>query len=66
MIYFNQIVKFLSPVHRVPAKILVVEGWLSHIILNQAVIEFECGKYNLVELIGIPFSGAEKDKFRIV
>ncbi|MEO6002474.1 MAG: ElyC/SanA/YdcF family protein [Opitutus sp.] len=43
---------FLSVTHRVPADILVVEGWISNEGINASALEFQTGGYRFVVATG--------------
>jgi hypothetical protein len=42
---------FLAPTQRVPARLLVIEGWSAPITMKQAAAEFQAGGYEQVVLI---------------
>ncbi len=47
---------FLSPTRPVHADILVVEGWLPDVALEQAALEFHRGAYHTMLVTGFPFA----------
>jgi hypothetical protein len=49
---------FLAVTHRVPAKILVVEGWTHYFGVDAAVNEFKTGHYERILTTGGPEEGA--------
>ena len=48
---------FLAPTERVPASVLVVEGWVHQYAINAAVAEFRAGGYQRVFTTGGPIKG---------
>lgn len=50
-----EIQPFLAITHRVPARYLVVEGWLPEYALQAAIQEFRSGRYEQVFTTGGPF-----------
>jgi hypothetical protein len=48
---------FLAVTHRVPARILVVEGWVDQFGITGAVVEFKRGHYTMVCTTGGPLEG---------
>lgn len=52
-----EIQPFLVVTHRVPTKVLVVEGWIHDYGLNAAVKEFETGRYSQIYTTGGPVEG---------
>lgn len=53
-----QIHPFLAVTHRVPAKVLVVEGWIHPFAMDAAVKEFKTGHYDRVFVTGGPAEGS--------
>lgn len=53
-IVFTKIHPFLAITDRVPAEILVVEGWLPDYALAQAKLEFDRGRYKKIYVTGGP------------
>lgn len=49
---------FLTVTHRVPAKVLVVEGWIHDYGVEAAVQEFKAGNYERILTTGGPVEGA--------
>jgi len=49
--------KFLAVTHRVPAKVLVVEGWVHFYGVDAAVNEFKSGHYERILTTGGPVEG---------
>lgn len=45
---------FLAPTERVPAQVLVVEGWVPDYVLEKTVVEFEQGHYRKLYVTGGP------------
>ncbi len=48
---------FLAVTHRVPARILVVEGWIHYFGIDAALKEFKTGQYDQVLTTGGPVEG---------
>lgn len=54
LILFLCVEPFLSVTHRVPSKILVVEGWVPYFVLQEGWAEFERGHYDIILTTGGP------------
>ena len=53
---------FFAVTHRVPAKILVVEGWTHYYGVDAAVNEFKTGQYERILTTGGPMEGMGNSK----
>ena len=54
---------FLAVTHRVPCKVLVVEGWIPINGVHAAVKEFETGQYEQIFTTGGPLQSAKRTSF---
>ncbi len=56
-LFLTQVHSFLATTHRVPAKVLVVEGWVNKYGIDAAIQEFKTGEYEQVITTGGPLEG---------
>jgi hypothetical protein len=57
LVFVRNVQSFLAVTHRVPAKILVVEGWVHGYGVDAAVREFKTGHYQRILNTGGPVEG---------
>jgi hypothetical protein len=59
ILLFSNLYSILAPVDREEAKILVLEGFISDYVLNDALKEFRSNRYDLLITTGTPFEYGE-------